>query len=59
MTNNWGQSCVFEAYLTLAYIIRRYEFELYDTYFRDIETVSDYGMPLPRANSKGVRVKVL
>jgi hypothetical protein len=48
-----------ELYLTLTYIIRRYNFELYDTDFTDIETVSDYGMPLPRADSKGVRVKVL
>jgi hypothetical protein len=55
----WDSLAYSELYLTLAYLIRRYDFELYGTDFRDIETVSDYGMPLPRADSKGVRVKVL
>ena len=47
-----------EHYLTVAYIVRRYNMSLFDTTYADIETVSDYGMPMAKAGSQGVRVVV-
>lgn len=38
--------------------MRRFDFELYETDFSDIEVVCDAFKPLPRKDSKGVRVMV-
>ena len=48
-----------ELYLTLATIVRRFDLELFDVDFhRDIEPFCDAFMPMPRADTKGVRVLV-
>lgn len=47
-----------ELYLTLAAIVRRFTLSLYETDYSDIQAVCDAMMPLPKAESKGVRVMV-
>jgi hypothetical protein len=47
-----------ELYLTLAAIVRRFDLTLYETDYSDIEAVCDAMMPMPKADSKGVRVKL-
>lgn len=47
-----------ELYLSLAAIVRRFHLELYETTYEDIEAVCDALMPMPRADTKGVRVLV-
>lgn len=47
-----------ELYLTLAAIVRRFHLELFETDFSDIEAVFDAVMPLPKADTEGVRVLV-
>ena len=47
-----------ELYLTLAAVVRRFELELFETTFADIEPFCDAFMPMPRAETKGVRVMV-
>jgi hypothetical protein len=41
-----------------AAIFRRFEFELYETDVSDLELKHDFFIPIPRLDSKGVRVKV-
>jgi hypothetical protein len=41
-----------------AAMFRRFEFELYETDFSDLELKHDFFIPIPRLDSKGVRVKV-
>ncbi|KAF8857866.1 cytochrome P450, variant [Acephala macrosclerotiorum] len=48
-----------EIYLTVAILLRRFDFELFDTDLSDIEMEHDYFLPFPRMDSKGVRVRVL
>jgi hypothetical protein len=47
-----------ELYLALAAIVRRFTLELFETDSSDIEAVCDAMMPMPKADSKGVRVVV-
>lgn len=47
-----------ELYLTLAAVLRRFQLALYDTTVADVEAVCDAFMPMPRADTKGVRVIV-
>ncbi|KAF2652803.1 cytochrome P450 [Lophiostoma macrostomum CBS 122681] len=54
-----GQNLAYaELYLTFAAIVRKFELALYDTDFSDIEAVCDATMPMPKADTKGVRVFV-
>ena len=48
-----------ELYIPLATVLRRFDFELYETTYADIETVHDYFTPYPKHDSNGVRVKVV
>jgi hypothetical protein len=43
---------------SLAAIIRRFTLELFETDYTDIEAVCDAMMPMPKENTKGVRVMV-
>jgi hypothetical protein len=47
-----------ELYLTLAAVVRRFRLELFETDFSDIEGVCDAMMPMPKVDSKGVRIRV-
>ena len=47
-----------ELYLTLSALLRRFDFELFETTIADVEPVCDAFMPMPRIDSKGVRVFV-
>lgn len=47
-----------ELYLALAAIVRRFDLELFETTLADIEPAFDAFVPIPRADSKGVRVVV-
>ncbi|KAI0458276.1 putative cytochrome P450 [Xylaria acuta] len=47
-----------ELYRVLATLFRRFTFELHDTDISDIEMVSDFFVPSPKHNSRGLRVKV-
>jgi cytochrome P450 len=47
-----------EIFLTLATVFHRFNMELYETDWSDIEIVHDYFNPTPREDSKGVRVLV-
>ena len=47
-----------EIYLTIATVFRRFEFELYQTVRSDVEPAHNYLNPMPRWDSKGVRVIV-
>lgn len=47
-----------ELYLTLSSVLRRFDLELFDTTNEDIEAVCDAFMPMPKEDSKGVRVLV-
>jgi hypothetical protein len=47
-----------ELYLALAAIVRRFNLSLYETDYSDIEAVCDCVMPMPKADTKGVRVMV-
>ena len=47
-----------ELYLTLSAMLRRFHLELFDTTSEDIEAVCDAFMPMPKEDSKGVRVMV-
>lgn len=49
-----------ELYLSLATILRRFKFQLYDTNFeRDVKVVRDNFLGEPHPKSKGVRVKIV
>ena len=66
---SWGKgsrSCVginlawAELYLTLAYVIARFDMELFDTTIeRDVHIDRDFFVGVPKAESKGIRVKVV
>lgn len=46
-------------YITLATLVRRFDFELYDTDFeRDVKIVEDRFVGEPSSESRGVRVKL-
>jgi cytochrome P450 len=47
-----------EMFTTLATMVRRFEMELYQTAESDVELRHDFFNPLPRLDSKGVRVLV-
>jgi cytochrome P450 len=47
-----------EIYLTLAALIRKFEFDLYETVREDIDVAHDFFNPLPRKGSVGLRVIV-
>lgn len=53
--NNLAQA---EIYLTLAYVFRRFDFDLYDTTRRDVDIAHDNFVPQAAKDSKGVRVTV-
>ena len=48
-----------ELYKVLAAIVPRFDFELYETSLEDVHPIRDAFVPLCRADSKGIRVKVL
>lgn len=45
-------------YQTLATVFRQHDFELFETDVSDTRLAHDYFMPVPKLDSKGVRVKV-
>jgi cytochrome P450 len=45
-----------EMFLALATVIHRFDIELYETMKEDVEMKHDFFSPLPKLNSKGVRV---
>ncbi|PSN72472.1 cytochrome P450 [Corynespora cassiicola Philippines] len=47
-----------ELYLTLGMMFRRYKFELFEPDVRDVQLGHDFFIPVPRLESKGVRVFV-
>lgn len=47
-----------ELYLTLGMMFRRYRFEILEPDVRDVEVGHDFFIPVPRLESKGVRVFV-
>ena len=49
-----------EIYMTLAYVFRRFDFELFDTIAsRDVEIVRDNFIGMVDGRSQGIRVKVV
>lgn len=49
-----------ELYLTLAHIVMKFDFELYETEWeRDIKCTHDYFVCVPSRETKGVRVKIV
>ncbi|KAF1975673.1 cytochrome P450, partial [Bimuria novae-zelandiae CBS 107.79] len=55
-----GQNLAYtELYLALATIVRRFTLNLFETDYSDIEAVCDAVFPMPKADTKGVRVLVL
>ncbi|KAF1949520.1 putative cytochrome P450 [Byssothecium circinans] len=54
-----GQNLAYaELYLSLAALVRRFTLDLFESDFSDIEAVCDAMMPMPKADTKGVRVIV-
>lgn len=47
-----------EMFVTLAVIFRRHEFQLFETDVSDVELALEMLSPMPRRESKGVRVTV-
>ncbi|KAL9034235.1 MAG: hypothetical protein Q9214_007135, partial [Letrouitia sp. 1 TL-2023] len=47
-----------EMYLALANVLRKFEFELFETGPEDVEVVSNALVGHPRKESKGVRVRI-
>ena len=49
-----------EIYMTLAYVFRRFDFELFDTIApRDVDIVRDSFIGMVDGRSQGIRVKVV
>jgi hypothetical protein len=48
-----------ELTLGLAHMFRRFNLELYETDATDVEIAHDFMLPAPKADSKGVRIKVV
>lgn len=49
-----------ELYLTLAYVVSRFDMEIYDTNAeRDIHIAKDFFVGIPQADSQGIRMKVV
>ncbi|KAN0093577.1 cytochrome P450 [Hyaloscypha variabilis] len=48
-----------ELYLTIARVSRKYELEFFETTIEDIEMAHDFFAPVPRLDSKGVRIRVV
>jgi cytochrome P450 len=48
-----------ELTLGLAHFFRKFDLELYETDASDVEMKYDFVLPAPKADSKGVRVKVV
>ena len=48
-----------ELYLTIARVFRRFELELFETTIEDIKMKHDFFAPVPRLDSKGVRIRVV
>lgn len=47
-----------ELYLTLANLVRRFDPELFETTVEDVKMAHDFFTPVPRLDSKGVRIRV-
>jgi hypothetical protein len=47
-----------EIFHVAAAMFRRFEFELHETDFSNLELKHDFFLPVPKLDSKGVRVKV-
>ena len=47
-----------ELYVALATIFRRFELELFDTDHNDVDFVLDIVAPMPKKDSRGVRIMV-
>jgi len=48
-----------ELHLTIARLFRKYELELFETSIEDIKMAHDFFAPVPRLDSKGVRIRVV
>ncbi|KAE9368851.1 cytochrome P450 [Stipitochalara longipes BDJ] len=48
-----------ELYLTIARVFRQYELELFETSVEDVKMAHDFFTPVPRLDSKGVRIRVV
>jgi hypothetical protein len=46
-------------YLTLAYVFRRFEMELFETTREDVVIEHDFFVAQPKLDSKGVRAKII
>ncbi|KAJ6030971.1 cytochrome P450 [Penicillium herquei] len=47
-----------ELYLTIAIVMTRFEMELFETTIDDVKPERDWTIPVPKLDSKGVRIKV-
>ena len=47
-----------ELLFAIAMIIRKFDLELFETTWEDVEIVHDFFVALPRLDSKGVQIKV-
>ena len=48
-----------ELYPTIARMFRKYELELFETTIEDIKMAHDFFAPVPRLDSKGVRISIV
>lgn len=48
-----------QMYILLANLVRRFDFELWQTGEEAVRAESDFFLPLPREGTRGVRVKVI
>ena len=46
-------------YLTLAAVVARYDMELFETGFEDVDLERDWTIPQPKVGSEGVRAVVV
>jgi hypothetical protein len=47
-----------ELYLTIAMLVTRYDYELFETTIEDVEFLHDWTLPYPKLDSKLIRVLV-
>ena len=55
---NYRSLAYAEMYITVATIFRRFDMQLYETTYADIEPAHEYHIPQVRKESKGVQVLV-
>lgn len=60
MANEFSSLALYEMYITIATLVRRYELELFDTTWeRDVNCLREPFLALPSRESKGIRVKII